>query len=167
MAWWLLYQKSDGTLVSETSVQPTSIPPHLAAKKVANRPDYQTHQWDPATRALVPRQQGPAATIKTASPDNPNQHKDRFTVGQVVAFQVAIAPPPDNTEILVPIDRLDANNAVVQPAVAWIALNIVDGRATSTISFDRSGRYGVGPWTSRRFRVPLTYITVVASPAPA
>ena len=87
---------------------------------------------------------------------------DEANVSQVVNFQVTI-PGVGDERIVIPVDRLNAQNEIQESGVTWLALQFASDVATGSVTFSRSGRYGVGPWTSRRFNVPLKYVTVLGA----
>ena len=81
---------------------------------------------------------------------------------QAVNFKVTI-PGVGDDRIVIPIDRLNAQNEVQESGAQWLALQFASDVATGSVTFDKSGRYGVGPWTSqKRFDVPLKHVTVLA-----
>ena len=87
---------------------------------------------------------------------------EEVTINQAVNFQVTISGV-GNERIVIPIDRLNTQNEVQESGAHWLVLQFANDVATGSISFDKSGRYGVGPWTSqKRFSVPLKYVTVLA-----
>ena len=104
----------------------------------------------------------PAATIIVYTTDVAAPVEEA-NVSQAVNFQVTI-PGVGEEQIVVPIDRLNAQNEVQESGVAWLALQFASDVATGSVTFPRSGRYGVGPWTSqKRFNVPLKYVTVLGA----
>ncbi len=81
MAWWMVYDTATGAAVSETSVEPVDLPVGLAAAPLgAERPDWSSAAWDPATRAVVAL---PPPTVRTLTP---LQFRQRFTVQERVAI---------------------------------------------------------------------------------
>ena len=89
-----------------------------------------------------------------------NTPVDEANASQSVSFQVTI-PSIENERVVIPIDRLNAQSRVQESGVTWLALQFTNDVATGSVSFTRSGRYGVGPWTSTRFNVPLKYVTIL------
>jgi len=51
--WYIIYQVADGRAISETSVEPTDLPPRFAYNTYAQRDD--SKMWDAATRDLIDR----------------------------------------------------------------------------------------------------------------
>ena len=170
MAWWLVYRRDDGTLLSESSVDPHPLPPELACVQQAERPDFGAQEWDAmrhvmADRAATTR---PTVTISTAGAAGASAAaKTVFQHAAVVYYRIRIAPsPPDGYRTVVPLDRLDANGSISEPAAAWMELAFRGGVATGSVRFPRSGRYGVGPHTSDRFAVPEHAVTVLEREGP-
>ena len=162
MTWWLIYNKATGAQVSETDTAPTGdLPTTLASVEVPARPNYETHKWDSAARAFNPIPTLPGAEIVVYTSDDTSPVEEA-NASQPVNFRVTI-PGVGDERIVIPIDRLNAQNEVQESAAQWLALQFTSDVATGSVTFDKSGRYGVGPWTSqKRFNVPLKYVTVLA-----
>jgi len=60
MAWFAVYEKATGRLVSTGTVVADPLDPELEKVALAARPDFSAQDWDPGTKALVTK--APAAT---------------------------------------------------------------------------------------------------------
>ena len=89
-----------------------------------------------------------------------NTPQDQFDAGATVNIKATLPVTVTARMIAVPVDRMDAQGNVIEPAVKWLKMDFVNGVATAATTFSESGRYGVGPRTSKEFAVPETYITV-------
>lgn len=60
MAWFAVYEKATGRLVSTGTVVADPLDPGLEKAALAAAPDFSAQDWDPAAKALVAK--APAAT---------------------------------------------------------------------------------------------------------
>lgn len=84
MGWYYLYRISDGSLVSETENEPSSLPEGIAALEEATRKS-QTHQWDASVPGWVEKPANRRIRM--------DQLWDRLTEAEQAAFY---SLPPDD-----------------------------------------------------------------------
>ena len=120
--------------------------------KVYNR---EADLWSAPVKPVLP-----TATIVVYG-DGINSPQAQFDVGDTVNVRATFSPSFSRV-IPVPVDRLDAEGNVVEPATLWFKLNVVNGVGTVSKVFNRAGRYGIGSRTSQEFQIPETEIIVFA-----
>ena len=143
-------------------MDPTAtLPEDMTAVNVGeNRPNYGTQQWNKDTHRLDETPALPTATIVVYG-DDKTKPQNQFDVGDAVNIGITFSAQL-NRSIAVPVDRLDAEGNVIEPAALWFNLTVANGVGTISKVFNTPGRYGVGSRSSQEFSVPETIITVFA-----
>ena len=171
--WWIVHNRESGIQVSESSTDPTDhLPDHLAAVKVPERPNYETHEWDPVGIALVEKPKPPAVTVSIRHKFGSNAAESHVLPYRATVYYTLTVypgpvggkyPDPPKGKVLIPVAQFDVDGEVTDRAAFWIHADFKDGVADGqfVLASDMHGRYGFDGGIINGWQFPERTFTVV------